>query len=80
MRVTSYLVKLTTFDIIPTHLLEAEMYYFPDNGPLRSNFEQAGLESTLLLENIGFILWLILLHVFLVVAYLFIFKLNNRLT
>ena len=78
MAVTEYMVKITTFDIIPVHLIEDYMYYFPNGDPYNLNFEQSGIESKLFLENIGFILWIIIAHVFLLLIHLCIFKLNGK--
>jgi len=62
MMLTQFLIKIATFDLLPTEHIDEEMYYFPDSDPYTSNFEQVGVESTLLLANIGFAMYLILAH------------------
>ena len=53
--VTKELVKISTFDLIPTEFIDEMIWYFPDVDAYSLNFEMVGVESTLLLANIGFI-------------------------
>ena len=63
MIVVQQMITIATFDVIPTEYLEDEVYYFPDLDPYSVNFEMAGIESTFLLSNIGFILWMIIINI-----------------
>jgi len=82
MMLTQFLIKIATFDLIPTEHIDQEMYYFPDSDPYTSNFEQVGIESTLFLANIGFAMYLILAHAFFIVlhACLYRFRYVNSCT
>ena len=67
--VTSEMIKLATFDLIPTGFLDDLMFYFPEADAFSPNFEAAGVESTFMLSNMGFGMYLIYMNAFLVVAY-----------
>ena len=78
MMITKFMVTLATFDLFPTHLLEEKMYYFPDGGAFNLNFETAGIESELFLENIGFILWILMAHLLLALIHLVLYLIMKR--
>ena len=59
MTVIEQMVKLATFDLIPTESIDDEIYDWPDEEPYSVNFESAGVESKLFLSNIGFAMYLI---------------------
>ena len=63
MIITKELIKIATFDLIPTDFIDEIVWYFPESEAFSLNFETAGVESTLFLENIGLIFWLIVMHV-----------------
>ena len=65
-----YLIDLVTFDLIPTHLIDAMIHYFPDDGPFSVNQEECGNESIYLADNVGFMLWMIWAHLLLIVIHL----------
>ena len=67
--ITKQLVKIATFDLIPTEFIDEMIWYFPDADAYSLNFEMVGVESTLLLANIGFMKWLIGLNILLVLIY-----------
>ena len=69
MLVTSFMIELAQFDIIPTDLVDDLIYYFPECEPFSDNFETVGVESIYMLDNIGFILWLIALIFCLVILH-----------
>ena len=80
--VTEFLVTLATFDLLPTHLIDNEIYYFPSDEPYTPNFESSGLESEIFLANIGFVLWFLMSNVLLALIHLvlriFKDKCNNK--
>ena len=59
MIVVEEMVKLATFDLIPTESIDEEMYDWPDEAPYSVSFESAGVESKFFLANIGFALYLV---------------------
>ena len=63
------MIELASFDLIPTGFLDDIMFYFPEADAFSPNFEAAGVESTFLLANMGFGMYLIYMNVFLVVVY-----------
>ena len=63
MIITKALIKVATFDLIPTELIDELLWYFPEGDAFSLSFETAGLESTLLLENIGFIFYMIAVNI-----------------
>ena len=71
------MIKLATFDIIPTEALDDAIYYFPEDEPFTVNFEMAGVESTLLLANIGFVIYLVYAHILAMTVHLCIHKLRK---
>ena len=77
MMVTKQLIKFATFDIIPTVYIDKMIWYFPDGEAFNLNFEMVNVESTLLLENIGFILWMIGLHILLILMHSLLYPIKN---
>ena len=71
------MIKLATFDIIPTDALDEAIYYWPEADPFTVNFEMAGVESTLLLANIGFAIYLIYIHILAMTIHLCIHMLRS---
>ena len=71
------MVKIYTFDLIPTEFIDEMIWYFPDADAFNLNFEMEGMESTLLLANIGFLKWLIGLNILLVVIHILLYPLRN---
>ena len=63
------MLKVATFDLIPTEHVDSLIYYFPDADSFSSNFETVGIESKLLLANIGFALWLIYFNALLMIVH-----------
>ena len=60
MTVIRFMISLATFDLLPTELIDQEIYYWPESdGAFSVNFETSGVESELFLENIGFSMYLI---------------------
>ena len=57
------MISLTSFDLIPTDWALKLFGYFPEDNPFSLNFETAGLESKLLLKNIGLIMYLIFCNI-----------------
>ena len=53
------MIKLATFNLIPTESIDEEIYDWPDEDPYSLNFESTGVESKLFLANIGFAMYLI---------------------
>ena len=78
MATTAFLVKIATFDLIPVDYIDEELYYFPDGDALSLNLEQAGVESTLLLKNLGFMLWILVFNALLPVLHLLLLALCNK--
>ena len=59
MMVTRELIKIATFDLIPTEWVDEILWYFPEGDAFSLSFETEGLETRLLLQNIGLILYMI---------------------
>ena len=72
MLLTKEFIKIATFDLIPTDWLNDLIWYFPDENSFSLNFETLGIESKLLLQNIGLILYLILANILYAILYFFI--------
>ena len=80
MTVLEKMINLATFDIIPTDALDDAIYYWPEADPFTVNFEMAGVESTLLLANIGFAIYLVYIHILAMTIHLCIHKLTRAAT
>ena len=52
-----YVIEVTNLDLIPTSWIEGALYYLPEPEPFNINFEAVGIETKLLLTNIGSIIW-----------------------
>lgn len=79
MMITKELIKIATFELIPTRWLDETIWYFPEEEAFSSSFEISGIESTLLLQNIGFILYLVLLNILLALLHLILSTLKNKI-
>ena len=60
---TSSLMDIVNMDLIPTEILEDLVYYLPEPVPFNINFAANGMESTLLISNIGSNLLMIMLYI-----------------
>ena len=78
MTIVEYLIKLATFDLIDTSFIDELLYYWPEADPFTTNFEMAGIESVLLLANIGFSMYLIYMHILIVLVHACVHKLKHR--
>ena len=72
MLLTKEFIKIASFDLIPTEWLNDLIWYFPDENSFSLNFETLGIESKLLLQNIGLILYLILANILYAILYLLV--------
>ena len=63
MTITKKMIKLATFDLIPTEWISDMLWYFPEGEAFSLNFETAGIESKLFLQNIGLTLYLVLFNI-----------------
>ena len=77
MVVTVELIKIATFDLIPTDSIDSVLWYFPEEEAFSLSLETAGVEATLFLQNIGLILYLIMLNILLGVLYLLLLPARN---
>ena len=77
MIVTKALIDIATFDLIPTEILDEYLWYFPEGDAFSASFETAGVESTLFLKNIGFILYMIIAHILFVLIHAALHKFRN---
>ena len=60
MVITKEMIEIVNFDLVPTDSIDDYVWYFPEVSAFSLNFETAGVESILALQNAGFILYLIL--------------------
>ena len=77
MIITRELIKIAKFELIPTEKINEELWYFPEGEAFSLNFETAGVESKLFLENIGTILYLVLLNFVCMLVHLILWPLRN---
>ena len=77
MTITKSMIQLTSFDLIPTDWILELFWYFPEDDSFSLNFETAGMESKLLLKNIGLIMYLIFLNIFYALLHCMIRPLRN---
>ena len=77
MMITNEMIKIATFDLIPTDVVFNAVFYFPDNDPFSLNFETVGVESTLFFQNIGFALFVIVLHILMMIIHAAVYKFRN---
>ena len=74
------MIKLATFDLIPTEFIDAEIHYWPESEPYSVNFEMAGTESVFLLVNIGFMIYIIYYHTLIAIVHACPHKVRNTST
>lgn len=77
MLITKELIKVASFDLIPTDIIDEQLWYFPEGDPFSLNFNTAGIESTMFFANIGLIFYMIVFNVFLIVLHIFFFTAKN---
>ena len=63
MTISKELIKVAKFDLIPTEWIDEILWYFPEGEAFSQNFDAAGFESQLFLENVGPTLYLTMLNV-----------------
>ena len=77
MMVTVELINIATFDVIPTESIDSALWYFPEEEAFSLNFETAGVESQTFLQNIGLILYLIMLNILCGILYFLLLPARN---
>ena len=77
MMIIEQMIKLSSFDLIPTEIIDAEIYYWPEMDAFSVNFEMSGVESVLLLSNIGFAIYMIYMHLFAMLVHACLHKARN---
>ena len=77
MIITKEMIKIATFDLIPTDFVFEYFFYFSEQDAFSLNFEEVGVESVLLLQNLGFALIVIMFHILLVVIHAMAYKCRN---
>ena len=64
---TSFLVDIANLDFISTEQVDKAIYYLPEKVPISINFAGIGIESTLLISNIGLAIWIIFFQVLVII-------------
>ena len=77
MVVTVELIKIATFDLIPTDSVDSMLWYFPEEEAFSLSLETAGVEAKLFLQNIGPILYLIMLNILCGILYFLLLPARN---
>ena len=65
---------IVSLDLIPTESVDEKIYELPEDDPFNVNFEAMGIESKILVGNMGLLLWLIWLYAFIAVIALILCK------
>ena len=73
MTISKELIKVAKFDLIPTEWIDEILWYFPEGDAFSQNFDAAGFESQLFLENVGPTLYLTMLNVIFGVLHIVLF-------
>ena len=53
-----YIVEVVNLDLLATQIDEENLYYLPEAEPFNINFEAVGIETKLLITNIGSVIWM----------------------
>ena len=78
MSMLQELIDLSSFDLISTDGIDELIFYWPEIEPFSVNFESSGVESVNFLQNIGFVLYIIYTHAFLVLVHACIHKIKRK--
>ena len=71
MTISKEMLKISNFDIIPIDWLSAAIWdYWPEDDAYSVNFESAGVESTLFLQNVGLTFYLVILTIIIGIVHL----------
>ena len=73
MEISKELIKVAKFDLVPTEWIDEIFWYFPEGEAFSQNFDSAGFESQLFLENVGPTLYLTMINVFFGVLHILLF-------
>ena len=63
MDVTESFVKIAKFDVISTDRIDEKLWIFPEDKAFSPGFETSGVESQLLLQNIGPTIYIFCLNI-----------------
>ena len=63
MMMTIEMIKIATFDLVPTELIDDLLWYFPEAEAFNLSFETTGVESEIFLQNTGLIFYLIFANI-----------------
>ena len=77
MLVMVELIKIATFDLIPTDSIDNVLWYFPEEEAFSLSLETAGVEAKLFMQNIGLNMYLIMLNILFGVLYLLLLPARN---
>ena len=61
-----FLIDIATFDLFPSDDLNQSVLVLPESQPYNINFQQTGIESVYAISNIGTVLYIIILYVFMI--------------
>ena len=79
MLVNKVFTDIANFEVIPSDVINAELYVFPEEDPFNLNFQECGVESKNFLLIMGFQLYIILGHMILAALYLVLYLANLKL-
>ena len=66
MTITKEMIDIASFDLLPTDWMSDILWdYFPESEPFSINFETAGIEAKLFLENVGLAFYIVLASIIL---------------
>ena len=78
MVINKEMIKIATFDLVPTDWVIEALWYFPEGEAFSVNFESSGVESKLLIKNIGFILYLVIFNLLYMILHFLLWPLRNK--
>ena len=58
---------IVSLDLISTESVDEKIYELPEDDPFNVNFEAMGIESKILVGNMGLLMWLIWFYAFIAV-------------
>ena len=72
--------EIASIDLIVTEEFTAKLFYFPEFDSVSVNFQNAGFSNPLIIPSLGFLFYLILLHIAMVAVHLLLILLAKAIS
>ena len=74
-----FFLEMVSFELFETAILTEEYMYLPEDDPLSLSLQEQGIESTLMVPNLGSLFYILLGHFALVFLHLLLYLVGKKI-